>query len=404
MQTPSSDKCGKYQNWKENPTILPRSEFEISHVYIPVVPRRISGRCYSCSRSRGWLLAKIVTMIANDCHALLFARLPHQINFPEKTELFFRVAATIASRSTLHGLASWHDLKVPMWLQRPGLKLCEKHGGHFGKMALQFVERTFSEWIPGDKKAISVLWPTSLYGAMATAPLEEVVDYYLYCGRWKDDMFSRFFEYSHRWKRGTSGQQSIPHRNTDMMVKVPQSHLDPTSHHITSHDTTVPAWWDQRITPFLAFAVRVQIWVPEVGTWMRTSLDVWLAQWRDFDTSWWDSLGGRMCCWLLLTWHRRACMMRSENHTVSRIRSWSPDMGPRSGYLNEDLLRCLTSTMKGLWHALMRQFGSKDVLLVVAHLTPPCLYDEIRESHRFSHSQLESRYGSQKWVPEWGPP
>ena len=155
---------------------------------------------------------------------------------------------------------------------------------------------------------------------------------------------------------------------------------------------------------FLSFAVGVQIWVPEVGTWMRTSLDVWLAQWRDFDTSWWDSLGGRMCCWLLLTWHRRACMMRSENHTVSRIRSWSPDMGPRSGYLNEDLLRCLTSTMKGLWHALMRQFGSKSVLLVVAHLTPPCLYDEIRESHRFSHSQLESRYGSQKWVLECGPP
>ena len=76
-------------------------------------------------------------------------------------------------------------------------------------------------------------------------------------------------------------------------------------------------WWDQRITPFLSFAVGVQIWVPEVGTWMRTSLDVWLAQWRDFDTSWWDSLGGRMCCWLLLTWHRRE--MRSE---LAKIRDY----------------------------------------------------------------------------------
>ena len=99
---------------------------------------------------------------------------------------------------------------------------------------------------------------------------------------------------------------------------------------------------------------------------------------------------------LLAVAHLRACMMRWENHTVSRIRSWSPDMGPRSVYLNEDLLRCLTSTMKGLWHVLMRQFGSKCVLLVVAHCSPACLYDEMRESHRFSHSQLESRYGSQK--------
>ena len=225
--------------------------------------------------------------------------------------------------------------------------------------------------------------------------------------------------------------------------------------------TCVLAWWDEKISPFLAFAVGVQIWVPEgylnedllrcltsamkglwhilmrqigskdvllavahlracmmrwenhtvsrirswspdmgprKGTWMRTSLDVWLAPWRDFDMSWWDSLGQRGCCWPLLT-----CVLAWWDERITRflafavgVQIWVPE-----GYLNEDLLRCLTSTMKGLWHVLMRLFGSKGVLLAVAHLRA-CMMRW--ENHTVSRIRSWSPDMGPRRVPEWGPP
>ena len=70
---------------------------------------------------------------------------------------------------------------------------------------------------------------------------------------------------------------------------------------------------------------------PEWGT----SLDVWWAH----EGSWGHDYckHGRMMCMIRWFWRSacgrlldaNACMMRSEIPTVSRIRSWSPDMGPK---------------------------------------------------------------------------
>ena len=83
---------------------------------------------------------------------------------------------------------------------------------------------------------------------------------------------------------------------------------------------------------------RIRSWSPDMGPkgpeW-GTSLDVWWAH----EGSWGHDYckHGRMMCMIRWFWRSacgrlldaNACMMRSEILTVSRIRSWSPDMGPK---------------------------------------------------------------------------
>ena len=91
-------------------------------------------------------------------------------------------------------------------------------------------------------------------------------------------------------------------------------------------------WWDQRFLPFLAFALESR-YGPQ-GAWMRDLLRCLMSTWGIMRAclsmvAWcaWFHGSWRFACGPFLD--ANACMMRSEIPTVSRIRSWSPDMGPK---------------------------------------------------------------------------